>query len=375
MKRFFVGCNIHFESDLEAELREIWPLLIGVDGRPQAEPLQILEQVPGGLLIEAPLHVGLQINFFSKLANRVLLRLHESRVRDFPKLFQILKELKKSPFLQGLELGSEITAKESRLNNEKRIEEIITELFGEHPDSNQRLFIRMNNDECSISLDSSGIHLHKRSERTEQGEAPLRETLAAYAVRKLIGDRSAAEILGVDLIDPMCGTGTLLREASTLYHPTLRDDFSFLAWPQVPKLLKSSSLRGNYPKIPFLFDNLKGFDIDPAAIELAKKSLAAVGRPFSVQTQNLFEAQPLAGVGRTWVISNPPYGERLKATFTPEELLERIDEVYQPERVALVLGENQSRQIKKAPVRGLRLEEQFPFQNGGLRVALSVFSR
>ncbi len=376
MKRFFVGCNIHFESELALELREIWPLLIGLDGRPQSEPLQIIEEFPGGILLEAPLHVGLQINFFSKLANRVLLRLHESRVRDFPKLFQILKELKRSPFLAGLNLGAEISCKESRLNNEKRIQEIVSEIFGEHPESEQRLFIRMYQDECSISLDASGTHLHKRTQRTEHGEAPLRETLAAFAARRLIGERSAFDLQSVDLVDPMCGTGTLLREAATLYQPSLRDDFSFLAWPQTPKLLKSKSLRGNYPEIPFLFQSLKGFDIDPQALERAQNSLSAIERPFSLQRQDLFQAKATEfSQKRAWILSNPPYGERLKADFTPEELIEKLVEVYQPERIALVLGENQSRQIKKAPVRGLRLEEQFPFQNGGLRVALSVFAR
>ncbi|MGZ5279607.1 MAG: RNA methyltransferase, partial [Pseudobdellovibrionaceae bacterium] len=291
MRRFFVGCNIHFESELEAELREIWPFLIGLDGRAHSEPLTIVEVVPGGLTFEASLHLGLQINFFSKLANRVLLRIFESRVRDFPKLFQILKDLQKDPFVQGLSLGAEVAASESRLNNEKRIEEIVREIYGDHPDSSQRFYIRMYQDHCSISLDTTGIHLHKRSQKTVQGEAPLRETLAAFILRKMIGDRSAAELQNITLVDPMCGTGTLLREASILFQPTWRQDFAFLEWSQTPKLLKSPGLRGNYSPFPFLFSELKAFDQGSDSVERAQNSLKELGRPFLAEQQDLFQAK------------------------------------------------------------------------------------
>lgn len=302
MRKFFVGCNIHFESELELELREIWPLLIGLDGRAHGDPLEILEMVPGGILLQAPLHLGLQINFFSKLANRVLLRLHESRVRDFPKLFQILKDLRKDPFVQGQNLGVEVAASESRLNNEKRIEEIVHELYGVHEDSPQRLYIRMYQDLCSVSLDTTGSHLHKRSQRVSQGEAPLRETLAAFVLRKMIGERSAAELQTIDLVDPMCGTGTLLREASTLFQASKRQDFSFLSWPQTPKLLKSSGLFGNYPPQPSLFSQLKAADNDAASTERAQNSLSQLGRPFSVETQDLFQAPATDASSPVWVI-------------------------------------------------------------------------
>jgi putative N6-adenine-specific DNA methylase len=383
MRKFFVGCNIHFESELESELREIWPLLIGLDGRAHSDPLEILDIVPGGVLLQAPLHLGLQINFFSKLANRVLLRLHESRVRDFPKLFQILKDLRKDPFLQGQELGVEVAASESRLNNEKRIEEIVHELYGVHEDSAQRLYIRMYQDLCSISLDTSGSHLHKRSQRLSQGEAPLRETLAAFVLRKMIGDRSAAELQNITLVDPMCGTGTLLREASTLFQASKRQDFAFLSWPQTPKLFKSSSLFGNYPPQPSLFSHLKAADKDAASTERAQNSLSQLGRSFEVETRDLFQSS--VAIARTpdpghqssvWVISNPPYGERLKADFSAEELISQINRVYQPSRIGLLLGENQTRSLKQTALpSGLKIESQWPFQNGGLRVAFSIFSR
>jgi putative N6-adenine-specific DNA methylase len=375
MKKFFVGCNLQFEEELVQELQEFWPYLLNLDGRPHSESLKILELVPGGVLLEASLHLGLQINLFSKLANRVLLRLQESRLRDFPKLFQTLKALQKHPFLQGLELDSEISAKESRLNNEKRIREIVQEIFGVHEASEQTLYIRFHQDLCSISLDSSGQLLHKRSQKEEQGTAPLRETLAAFAVRKLIGDRAASQLQEIELIDPMCGTGTLLREASGLYQPVPREKFAFQSWSTTPKLLKSSGLKGNYPNFPSLFARLVGFDRDPVAVEKARLLLHGFGERAQIDKRDLFKNPTSFSEPKIrWVISNPPYGERLKVDFSPLQLLQQIQKVYAPQRVGLVLSENQSRQLRSAQVDGLHIESQWPFSNGGLSVAFSIFS-
>ncbi len=375
MKKFFVGCNLHFEDELEIELQEIWPYLIEADGRPQTSACNILDKIPGGLLLEAPLIVGLQINFFSKLANRVLLRIKEFKVRDFPKMYQALKELKKEPLLQGLPLQFQVAAKESRLNNEKRILQILEEIFGPASvESTQTLYVRMDQDVCTVSLDSSGTHLHKRTDRLKQGEAPLRETLAAFCVRKLIAESSVVEMSRITLVDPMCGTGTLLREAHSLYQPVIRQDFSFLEWAQTPKILKSPSLRSNYPDFAGLFAGLEGQDRDPQAVERASQSLASVTEKVHVRVQDLFQARPLEDGMERWLICNPPYGERLQADFDACQLIGQFDKIYHPTRVALLVGENQSRQLQRGKV-SLKLENKWQFKNGGLPVQLFLFTR
>jgi putative N6-adenine-specific DNA methylase len=378
MKKFFVGSNIHFESELEQELREVWPYLIDLDGRPHANPLVILEQVPGGLVIEAPLHIGLQLHFFLKLANRILLRLKEFKVRDFPKMFQQFTELKKNIFLQGLHLDFQISAKESRLNNEKRIEQILVDVFGQpHETASQTLFVRMSDDLCSVSLDCTGTHLHKRTERQSQGTAPLRETLAAFCARQLIGDSNPQMLKEITLIDPMCGTGSLLREACTLYQPTLRMDFAFLEWSQTPKILKSLSLKGNYPQWPVLFQQVIGKDLDPAAIPRAQRLFDKIPGVHHFEVQDLFQQnQPqslVQSLRKTWVLSNPPYGERLKASFSPAQLLQQIEKIYQPERVGLLLSEFQAQELERMRDSSLKLHSQGSFKNGGIPVRYLVF--
>lgn len=375
MKKFFVGCNIHFEDELEKELAEIWPYLIELDGRPHSSPLTILEKIPGGILLEAPFHIGLQINFFSKLANRVLLRIKEFRAREFPKMVHTFRELKKDSFLKDLSFSFQVSARESRLNNEKRIQSILEEVFGaEEKQSHQTLYVRMEQDLCTVSLDTTGVHLHKRTERVEHGEAPLRETLAAFCARKLVGNLSAAELSCITLIDPMCGTGSLLREARSLYQPVFREGLSFLSWPQTPKILKSSLLMGNYPAFPLLFKNVEGADRDSKSVQRAETSLQVFGAQASVRTQDLFQATPVESRAQRWILSNPPYGERLKADFDICQLLRQLDKVYQPQKLALLLGEAQSRQVSEVADFPLQIENKWKFKNGGLPVQLFLFS-
>ena len=374
MKNFFVGCNLHFEIELEKELAEIWPYLIDLDGRPQGHPLDIVERFPGGLVLQAPLHVGLQINFFSKLANRVLLRLKEMRVRDFPKLFQKLQELKNDPFLKVGPFHFQVAAQRSRLNNEKRIHEILCEVFGaEDEKSKQAIYVRMDDDLCTVSLDSTGTHLHKRTQRVEQGEASLRETLAAFCARQLIGDHGISELAEVTLVDPLCGTGSLLREARSLYQPQVRSDFSFLSWPQTAKILKSPSLKSNYPEFPLLFQKLLAADRDRTVLEVARSSLAEFAEVTEFEMADVFLAKPRLEPQKRWVISNPPYGERLKADFEPRQLIEQLNHIYKPRRMALLFGEQQARRINGRDL-SLNIENELRFKNGGLPVHLFIFT-
>lgn len=403
MKKFFVACNLDFETELEAELGEIWPFLLGLDGKSHSESLNLVERVPGGLVIENSFHLGLQLNFFSKLANRILLRLAEFRVRDFPKLFQKLQDLKKDPLLVGKKFQFEVAASQSRLNNEKRIREILIEVFGPEPkisDGNgiatgidagiDTLYVRIHDDHCSISLDTSGIHLHKRSELWKTGPAPLRETLAAFCGRKLIEGLTFTDLRDFTLIDPMAGTGTLLLETALLWQPSPRHDFPFLNWKQTPKILLSPSLRKGYAVFPKIFKGVRALDQDPEILKVAQDRLQASGLEFQVEAADLMKTA-IAKEGPCLVISNPPYGERMQAHFKPLELLEQIDQIYRPRRIGLLFSEAQMRLVRKeiqdlkqtksnrsfegASQKPLQISHDFPFKNGGLAVHFMIFSR
>jgi putative N6-adenine-specific DNA methylase len=390
MNRFFVSCPLGFEQDLIQELREFWPYLLGLDGRPQAEAFEILEVGSGGVEIETALHLGLQINFFSKLAHRVLLRIANFRAKSFPEM------KKKCPV--GLlfdwtgekDLRWEIAAAKSKLNNEKRIREVMKEQglhhMIENEDSPQTLFVRVFQDEFTWSLDTSGEHLHFRSDRVQQGTAPLRETYAAYCLQKLIGETSTAALRGIELIDPMAGSGTFLREAKTLYQPNLSRPFAFQSWRRTPKIFKSAALGGNYQSFSS-FGHFVAGDLLPEMTALMKKQLAptfAAGEIDIIQDDvfsttgkvdippdggfaSMPEAAPSAS--QRWVIANPPYGERLAADFQPLELLLAIEKKYRPEKIGLLLSQSQAQNLRQKRKPAV----EYAFKNSGLAVSFLIF--
>lgn len=395
MTKFFISCALGFEEELQLELKEIWPFLLDLDGRPHASALQIVSVDKGGVEIQCPFHLGLQLNFFSKLSHRILWRFQEFRVRDFPKLFQRLQKIKSSnqfvPFMNK-KFSYEIAASKSRLNNEKRIAAIFEECWGGNKaNSDYCFYIRMHDDLCVISIDTSGEHLHYRSQRTEQGVAPLRETVAAFCARKLCKGLGVVDTQHLSLVDPMAGTGTLLSESMSLFQAVDRDDFAFQKWSWIPKLLQSKDLRKNYLNMPLCFSKLYAMDREASLVAIAKKQLATFGEKAQAVQQDLF-AKPSAEMqavlqqlqaGPVLLISNPPYGERLKVDFTPLQLLSQIAEVFRPLRFGLLVSQAQAHEMPQKfennkansqAVDSYFLQSKDKIQNGGLSVEFCVYT-
>ncbi len=240
MPRFFVAVQLGAEFELERELRSFWHLMLDLDGLPTRSLFPEVEPFKGGIEIECDLHLGLQINFFSRLANRVLMRLTSFRARYFD---QFENELQKAPFQKWIKSDTQIELQishhKSRLNNERNLIESATRAIksiGLRVESNvvetsresarntsqgpesidcQQIFIRIESDHVSVSLDTTGAHLHFRGYRLEHAEAPMRETLAAQFYQRVQGVLDEKGILIPDVIvDPFCGSGTLLIESA-----------------------------------------------------------------------------------------------------------------------------------------------------------------
>ena len=88
---------------------------------------------------------------------------------------------------------------------------------------------------------------------------------------------------------------------------------------------------------------------------------------------DVFLAKPRLELQKRWVISNPPYGERLKADFEPRQLIEQLNHIYKPRRMALLFGEQQARRINGRDL-SLNIENELRFKNGGLPVHLFIFT-
>ncbi len=162
---------------------------------------------------------------------------------------------------------------------------------------------------ATISLDSSGDPLHERGYRTEAGDAPLRETVAAAMLRTSGWDTERP------LLDPFCGSGTIAIEAALLAARippgAIRTGYAFSRWPWISphaaddRLHALAADRGDRPAVP-----LVARDIDPQVIEIARRNArrAGVERLIHFEVADALHQDPPAGTGL--VVTNPPYGER-----------------------------------------------------------------
>jgi putative N6-adenine-specific DNA methylase len=381
MDRCFVVTPPGFESQVEQEIREVWPDLLDSSARAHSLPVPEFERLHGGLEFETDLFAAVQLNFFLKTASRILLRMDEFRVRDFPKLHERLRKIDLRSWIGDADAKVEAAAQGSRLGHETRIEETARKAWGlkDSADAPHRISLRISDDQCVVSLDTSGEHLHRRGILVKRGQAPMRETLAAFCLHKMLTGVSPAESREVTLIDPMCGSGTLLLEAASLWRPSLQRTYAFQSFRRLPKLFQQKNFERNYRLDAGLpFGRFIGRDLDEKVLQAARENSAALleGEPemkkaglafdFAVEdlmsTKKSERGKPLP-TERRWVICNPPYGERLNSP-PPQELVNRMIEVWSPERLGVLLPEGQARSLKWS-AQSARVVE-VPIQNGGI---------
>ena len=169
-------------------------------------------------------------------------------------------------------------------------------------------------DKCTLSFDSSGESLHKRGYRVAQTEAPLNEVLAAGMILKT-GWRG-----GSDFIDPMCGSGTLLIEAAMIamnVPPGIyRQNFAFEKWKNFNADLFETIYNDDSGEREFKH-KIYGSDISSEAIAIAAKNAKNAGLDKSIDLKVMpFESYTEAPSENAILVTNPPYGERIK----PEDL-------------------------------------------------------
>jgi putative N6-adenine-specific DNA methylase len=172
-----------------------------------------------------------------------------------------------------------------------------------------RINLHITDDQCTLLLDSSGESLHKRGYRTTTVQAPLNEVLAAGMIMLSDWDRQSA------FIDPMCGSGTIPIEAAMLAHnipPGIyRKQFAFEQWPDFDERLFSDIYNQEYPE-PLIVPRIIGSDISSRAIGMARTNAknAFLGKKIDFKISSFEDMMPPEGGGV--LVTNPPYGERLK---------------------------------------------------------------
>jgi len=178
-----------------------------------------------------------------------------------------------------------------------------------HPDV--RLHIHVENQACSVAIDSSGDSLHKRGYRDKTNLAPINEVLAAGLVL-LSGYKGHTHF-----IDPMCGSGTILIEAAMIAANIPaninRPEFGFEKWEDYDVELFDTIHDSLMNKVVNPTHKIMGFDKAPSAVEKAKDNIenANLSDFIKVFQINFFESEK-EWEGPTTILFNPPYGERLE---------------------------------------------------------------
>jgi len=232
-----------------------------------------------------------------------------------------------------------------------------------------RINLHIQNDFCTLSLDSSGASLHHRGYRTATNIAPLNEVLAAGLIQ-LSGWNA-----DTDFLDPMCGSGTFLIEAA-MYAAQIpaninRKMFAFEKWkdwdPELFDLIRTSQLnKMSSPKV-----QIKGSDKAPSAVEKALQNVenANLSEFITIERKDFFQLEKETQ-GPLHLLTNPPYGKRLEGDMNA--LYQAIGDSFKqsfPNTKAWLISSN----MEAIKCIGLRPSRKIKVFNGKLESRLLFF--
>ncbi|QDY41548.1 bifunctional 23S rRNA (guanine(2069)-N(7))-methyltransferase RlmK/23S rRNA (guanine(2445)-N(2))-methyltransferase RlmL [Candidatus Pantoea soli] len=294
---------------------------------------QDLQVVQGGVHFRADDRVMYQSLLWSRLASRILLPLGEFGVWSDLDLYVGAQSIPWTTlFDSDTTFAIHFSGTNDVIRNSQfgalRIKDAIVDSFTRQNlprpsvDREQpgiRINAWLNKDRVSIALDLSGDALHQRGYRQQTGQAPLKENLAAAIVL-----RSGWQN-GTPLVDPMCGSGTLLIEAALIACDRapglLRSRWGFTRWKQhnseLWQTLRSDALQRARAGTAATTSRFFGYDNDGRVLEWARANArrAGVAELFTFAQQDVLKLNnplPDAAIAGT-VLSNPPYGERLES--------------------------------------------------------------
>lgn len=356
-----------------------------------------VRETPAGVFFTGGRATLYRACLWSRLANRVLLPLSEFDAADPDTLYRGLKEIPWPTLFAArrsfaVDFHGQTPAIRNTQFGAQRSKDAIVDSFRDsgharpNVDRRQaeiRISVQLFKGRARVALDLCGGSLHQRGYRTRAGEAPLKENLAAALLLRADWPGMAAR--GGALVDPMCGSGTLLIEGALMAAdcaPALhRDRFAFEAWlshdaRQWEAVLGDARLRASRG-FERTLPEIRGYDADPAVVRYAQANIAAAG----LQRHVRVSCRPLAELRRPshrplpdgLVICNPPYGERLGEKAALRHLYQRLGQVLHDEfdgwEAAVFTAD-----LELGRAIGLRSHRQYSFYNGALKSSLLLFT-
>ena len=312
-------------------------------------------------------------NLVLRGATRVLVRIAAFRAMHLAQLDKRARKVTWTDFLpSGVPIRVEATCRKSRIYHAgaaaQRVEKAAADALGctPNPKAKTALKVRIEDDLCTISLDTSGPSLHKRGLKAQVNKAPMRETLASLFLRAAGYDGTGP------VVDPMCGSGTFVLEAADMATGAAAGrnrSFAFEAFPTFDAAAFENMKAAVQPVAPQSI--FKGSDRDQGAIDMSRANAerAGLSEATTFELASISDATPPEGPPGL-VIANPPYGGRIGKSGGLGGLYsafgQRMTEAFHGWRIAMVTSD-----VGLAHATGLNWEKPGPIvDHGGIKIRL-----
>lgn len=363
-----------------------------------AEELQAIgaegvKETVAAVHFQGSMEVAYRACLWSRLANRILMPLHSFMLNEADDLYQECNDISwESHFSAAQSIAIDFIGTSRLIDNtmygSQRVKDAIVDrirrIEGERPNVDTknpdiRIQVRQHKGRVTVSLDISGESLHRRGYRTGQGTAPIKENLAVALLLRANWPAMAAE--GGALLDPMCGSGTLIIEgammAADIAPGMLREHYGFDQWIQHDAELWQSLIDEAHQRKATGLENLeldiRGYDANPRVLEYTTQNIENAGLDGHIRLAH----KPIDQFGkptaeRGLLLTNPPYGERLGEVDELIPLYQKLGIVLQKNfqgwRAAIFTGNvDLGRETDLSPTK------QYSLFNGTIPCKLLVF--
>ena len=280
-------------------------------------------------------------NVFLRTAERVMIQVGRVKAQTYDELFEAVKALKWSDFIpeNGKFWVKKASSVKSKLFSPSDIQRIVKKAIVENlkqeygvswfseDGASYPIRVFFYKDEAVIALDTSGESLHKRGYRYYTSKAPISETLAAALIMLTPWNKDRI------LVDPFCGCGTFPIEAAMIaanIAPGMNREFTGETWTNfIDKKLWYQAVNEANDKInDDIETDIQGYDIDGEMIEYSRKNAINAGVEHLIH----FQERPVSGLSHRkkygFIITNPPYGERLEEQKNLQKIYTTLGEKY-----------------------------------------------
>ena len=325
---FLAPCHFGLESVLKRELQNL-----GCE-------ISLVED--GRVTFKGDMQTLCRANIFLRTAERVLLQTGRFQAESFDELFERIKGIPWEEYIpeNGKFWVTKATSVKSRLFSPSDIQSIVKKAMVERlkqhygvswfPEDGAAYPVRITflKDEAVVGIDTSGVSLHKRGYRRLASKAPITETLAAALL--MLTPWKSDRIL----VDPFCGCGTFPIEAAMMaanMAPGVNRSFAAEEWKNLVerKLWYEAVTEANDLLDDGIETDIQGYDIDPAMVKAARENAREAGVDHLIH----FQARPVSELRHPkkygFVVTNPPYGERLEEKEALPALYREIGEAFE----------------------------------------------